>query len=45
MLDAGAVKVLRAAAASANEPVEVKIFAKIVLRNLEYHQQETLYLV
>ncbi|MBA0717642.1 hypothetical protein Golax_005440 [Gossypium laxum] len=45
MLDAGAVKVLRAAAASASEPVKVKIFAKIVLRNLEYHQQETLYLV
>ncbi|KAG5565410.1 hypothetical protein RHGRI_001337 [Rhododendron griersonianum] len=40
MQNAGAPRVLRAAAAAANAPLEAKIFAKIVLRNLEHHQTE-----
>lgn len=39
--DAGAHRVLRAAAAAAGAPVEAKIFARIVLRNLEQHQPES----
>ncbi|RWR80626.1 protein ARABIDILLO 1-like protein isoform X1 [Cinnamomum micranthum f. kanehirae] len=35
---AAAARALRAAAASATGPVEAKIFAKIVLRNLEHYQ-------
>ncbi|KAJ4774074.1 Protein ARABIDILLO 1 [Rhynchospora pubera] len=38
---AGAARVLRGAAASATAPIEAKIFAKIVLRNLEHHQSES----
>ncbi|XP_027349181.1 protein ARABIDILLO 1 isoform X2 [Abrus precatorius] len=37
---AGAARVLRGAAAAATAPLEAKIFARIVLRNLEYHQIE-----
>jgi len=37
---AGAARVLRAAAASATAPIEAKLFARIVLRNLEHHQLE-----
>ncbi|KAK1325970.1 Protein ARABIDILLO 1 [Acorus calamus] len=37
----GAARVLRAAAASATAPIEAKIFARIVLRNLEHHQLES----
>ena len=37
---AGAARVLRAAAAAATAPIEAKIFARIVLRNLEHHQVE-----
>ncbi|KAG1354394.1 Protein ARABIDILLO 1 [Cocos nucifera] len=37
---AGAARVLRAAAAAATAPIEAKIFARIVLRNLEHHQLE-----
>ncbi|KAF9617506.1 hypothetical protein IFM89_036710 [Coptis chinensis] len=33
----GAQRVLRAAAAAATAPIEAKIFARIVLRNLEHH--------
>lgn len=33
----GASRILRGAAASTNAPLEAKIFAKIVLRNLEHH--------
>ncbi|GMJ01203.1 F-box Armadillo protein 1, ARABIDILLO-1, F-BOX Protein 5 [Hibiscus trionum] len=40
MQGAGAARVLRAAAAAANSPIEAKIFARIVLRNLEHHQVE-----
>ncbi|KAF7825119.1 protein ARABIDILLO 1 [Senna tora] len=40
MQNAGAARVLRGAAASATAPLEAKIFARIVLRNLEYHQTE-----
>ncbi|GFZ00699.1 similar to ARABIDILLO-1 [Actinidia rufa] len=40
MQNAGAPRVLRAAAAAANAPLEAKIFARTVLRNLEYHQIE-----
>jgi len=40
MQNAGAPRVLRAAAAAANAPLEAKIFARIVLRNLEHHQTE-----
>lgn len=36
----GAARVLRAAAAASAAPVEAKIFAKLVLRNLEHHQLE-----
>lgn len=35
---AGAGRVLRAAAAATTASIEAKIFAKIVLRNLEHHQ-------
>nr|XP_043631042.1 protein ARABIDILLO 1 [Erigeron canadensis] len=38
--DSGAPRVLRAAAAAASAPLEAKIFARIVLRNLEHHQIE-----
>ncbi|XP_057981640.1 protein ARABIDILLO 1 [Malania oleifera] len=38
--NAGAARVLRGAAAAATAPVEAKIFARIVLRNLEHHQLE-----
>ncbi|GMI74095.1 F-box Armadillo protein 1, ARABIDILLO-1, F-BOX Protein 5 [Hibiscus trionum] len=41
MQGGGAARVLRAAAAAATSPIEAKIFAKIVLRNLEHHQVET----
>ncbi|KAJ9556557.1 LOW QUALITY PROTEIN: hypothetical protein OSB04_011171 [Centaurea solstitialis] len=37
----GAPRVLRAAAAAASAPMEAKIFARIVLRNLEHHQLES----
>ncbi|KAG9452196.1 hypothetical protein H6P81_005100 [Aristolochia fimbriata] len=37
---AGAGRILRAAAAAATAPIEAKIFARIVLRNLEHHQEE-----
>ncbi|KAB2016059.1 hypothetical protein E1A91_D08G072400v1 [Gossypium mustelinum] len=40
MQSAGAARVLRSAAAAANAPIEAKIFARIVLRNLEHHQVE-----
>ena len=40
MQNAGAARVLRSAAAAATAPQEAKIFARIVLRNLEYHQIE-----
>ena len=36
-----ATRVLRAAAAAATSPTKAKIFARIVLRNLEHHQLET----
>ncbi|KAI3905209.1 hypothetical protein MKX01_017455 [Papaver californicum] len=36
----GAARVMRAAAAAATAPLEAKIFAKIVLRNLEHHNVE-----
>jgi hypothetical protein len=35
---AGAGRVLRAAAAATTASIEAKIFARIVLRNLEHHQ-------
>ncbi|KAH9627473.1 hypothetical protein KSS87_006164 [Heliosperma pusillum] len=38
--NAGAARVLRAAAAAATAPLEAKIFARIVLRNLEHHKIE-----
>ncbi|XAR54181.1 hypothetical protein NMG60_11029206 [Bertholletia excelsa] len=38
--NAGAPRVLRSAAAAATAPLEAKIFARIVLRNLEHHQTE-----
>ncbi|XP_071691184.1 protein ARABIDILLO 1-like [Rutidosis leptorrhynchoides] len=38
--ESGAPRVLRAAAAAASAPVEAKMFARIVLRNLEHHQIE-----
>ncbi|CAM8937934.1 unnamed protein product [Rhodiola kirilowii] len=38
--DAGAARTLRAAAAAAAAPLEAKIFARIVLRNLEHHHKE-----
>ncbi|KAK8944276.1 Protein ARABIDILLO 1 [Platanthera zijinensis] len=37
---AGAARALRGAAASASGPIEAKVFARIVLRNLEYHLLE-----
>lgn len=37
--NAGAPRVLRAAAAAATAPIQAKIFTKIVLRNLEHHQE------
>ncbi|XP_019461073.1 PREDICTED: protein ARABIDILLO 1-like [Lupinus angustifolius] len=40
MQNAGAARVLRSAAAAATAPLEAKIFARIVLRNLEHHQIE-----
>ncbi|KAK2359362.1 protein ARABIDILLO [Trifolium repens] len=40
MQNAGAARVLRSAAAAATAPLEAKIFARIVLRNLEYHHLE-----
>ncbi|KAK7374477.1 hypothetical protein VNO80_07907 [Phaseolus coccineus] len=40
MQNLGAPRVLRGAAAAATAPLEAKIFARIVLRNLEYHQIE-----
>ncbi|XVF73515.1 hypothetical protein PTKIN_Ptkin12aG0207800 [Pterospermum kingtungense] len=40
MQSAGAARVLRAVAAAATAPIEAKIFARIVLRNLEHHQVE-----
>ncbi|KAG6402737.1 hypothetical protein SASPL_134948 [Salvia splendens] len=39
--NSGASRVLRAAAAAAGAPLEAKIFARIVLRNLEQHQTES----
>lgn len=39
--ESGAPRVLRAAAAAASAPLEAKIFARIVLRNLEHHTTET----
>ncbi|KAL9252499.1 ARABIDILLO 1-like protein [Drosera capensis] len=36
--NAGAARVLRSSAAAATAPLEAKIFARIVLRNLEHHQ-------
>ncbi|KAK9142867.1 hypothetical protein Syun_012267 [Stephania yunnanensis] len=36
----GAPRVLRSAAAAATAPIEAKIFARIVLRNLEHHNSE-----
>lgn len=41
MQNAGAARVLRAAAAAATAPLEAKIFARIVLRNLEHHHIES----
>lgn len=38
--NAGEARVLRSAAAGVNMPREAKIFAKFVLRNIEYHQAE-----
>lgn len=37
MQKAGAARILRASAAAAIAPIEAKIFAKIVIRNLEHH--------
>ncbi|KAM3266158.1 protein ARABIDILLO 1 [Capsicum annuum] len=37
----GASRILRAAAAAATAPIEAKIFARIVLRNLEHHHIES----
>ncbi|KAJ8573376.1 hypothetical protein K7X08_009887 [Anisodus acutangulus] len=39
--NSGASRILRAAAAAATAPIEAKIFARIVLRNLEHHQIES----
>lgn len=39
--NSGASRILRAAAAAATAPIEAKIFARIVLRNLEHHQTES----
>ncbi|KQJ97820.1 protein ARABIDILLO 1 [Brachypodium distachyon] len=38
---AGAARVLRAAAAATSASIEAKVFARIVLRNLEHHQAGT----
>ncbi|KAL8091941.1 hypothetical protein AgCh_034276 [Apium graveolens] len=38
LLNKRASRAMRAAAAAAAAPSQVKIFAKIVLRNLEHHQ-------
>lgn len=38
MQSGGEARVLRSAAAAANMPREAKIFAKIIIRNLEHHQ-------
>uniref|UniRef100_A0A0E0R2J3 F-box domain-containing protein n=1 Tax=Oryza rufipogon TaxID=4529 RepID=A0A0E0R2J3_ORYRU len=38
---AGAARVLRAAAAATTASIEAKVFARIVLRNLEHHQTGT----
>uniref|UniRef100_A0A7N0UR67 F-box domain-containing protein n=1 Tax=Kalanchoe fedtschenkoi TaxID=63787 RepID=A0A7N0UR67_KALFE len=40
--NAGAARILRATAAAASAPLEAKIFARIVLRNLEHHHKEVL---
>ncbi|KAJ4825902.1 Protein ARABIDILLO 1 [Turnera subulata] len=40
MQSTGAARTLRGAAAAATAPLEAKIFARIVLRNLEQHQME-----
>jgi len=37
----GAARVLRAAAAATSASIEAKVFARIVLRNLEHHQAGT----
>ncbi|KAL2536607.1 Protein ARABIDILLO 1 [Forsythia ovata] len=42
MQNAGAPRVLRAAAAATGAPLEAKIFARIVLRNLEHHMESSL---
>jgi len=39
--NAGAPRVLRTASAAATTPVEAKVYARIVLRNLEKHQRYT----
>ncbi|KAL0739732.1 hypothetical protein Bca4012_081245 [Brassica carinata] len=39
MQSGGEARVLRSAAAAANMPREAKIFAKIIIRNLEHHHQ------
>ncbi|XP_071713939.1 protein ARABIDILLO 1-like [Rutidosis leptorrhynchoides] len=41
MQELGAPRILRAAAAAASAPVEAKVFARIVLRNLEHQLIET----
>ncbi|XP_010512352.1 PREDICTED: protein ARABIDILLO 2-like [Camelina sativa] len=41
MQNAGEARALRSAAAAANVPRGARIFAKIVLRNLEHHQAES----
>ncbi|XP_050223319.1 protein ARABIDILLO 1-like [Mercurialis annua] len=38
--DAGASRILRATAAAATAPIETKVFAKILLRNLEHNHSE-----
>ena len=40
MQNAGAARVLHAAATAASAPLEAKTFARIVLRNLEHHHIE-----
>ncbi|XWS45829.1 hypothetical protein CRYUN_Cryun14cG0013100 [Craigia yunnanensis] len=42
MQGAGAARVLRAAAAASTAPIEAKIFSRIVLRNLEHHQEPSI---
>ncbi|KDP28825.1 hypothetical protein JCGZ_14596 [Jatropha curcas] len=41
MQTAGSARIVRAAAAATTAPLEAKIFARIVLRNLEQHQIES----